>query len=412
MDQPIHITSEIGKLKTVILHRPGEELENLTPDYLTDLLFDDIPYLKVAQQEHDAFAEVLRSRGVEVLYLDQLVTEALHSDDLREKFVDEMLAYSKQSNRRVTGVLRSFLLDLPTHAMVRKIMAGVRKDEITLPPEHHQQLHDMLEKDHYPFYLDPMPNLYFTRDPAAAIGQGLTINKMHWPARRRESLFMRYIIDHHPRFVGKNVPVWYDRHEKFSIEGGDELVLSRDTMAIGISERTTAEAIEKMATKLFAGSNFKKVIAMEIPKSHAFMHLDTVFTMIDRDKFTIHPEIRDNGGKINCFILEKVEGQPYPLITRETDLEHVLRVALGLPKVTLIECGGGDRIAAAREQWNDGSNTLAIAPGVVVTYDRNYVTNQRLREQGIEVIEVAGAELGRGRGGPRCMSMPIVREDV
>jgi len=409
---PLHITSEIGRLKAVLLHRPGEELENLTPDYLTDLLFDDIPYLQVAQKEHDAFAQVLRDHGVEVLYLDQLVTEALHTDQLREQFVDEMLANSKQGSRRVTRVLRQFLLDLPTNAMVRKIMAGVRKDEITLPPDQHQQLHNMIEKNHYPFYLDPMPNLYFTRDPAATIGHGLTINKMHWPARRRESLFMRYIIDHHPRFAGKNVPVWYDRHEKFSIEGGDELVLSSEVMAIGVSERTTAEAIEKMATKLFAGSGFKKVVAMEIPKSHAFMHLDTVFTMIDRDKFTIHPEIRDRGGKMNCFVLEKVEGQPFPRITHETDLEHVLRVALGLPSVTLIECGGGDPIAAAREQWNDGSNTLAIAPGVGGTDDRNYVTNQKLREHGVEVIEVSGAELGRGRGGPRCMSMPLVREDV
>ncbi len=289
MDQPIHITSEIGKLKKVLLHRPGEELENLTPDYLTELLFDDIPYLEVAQAEHDAFAEALRSRGVEVLYLDQLVTEALSTDQLREQFVDEMLASSKQDSRRVTDTLKAFLLDLPTHAMVRKIMAGVRKDEITLPPEHHQQLHDMVEKDHYPFYLDPMPNLYFTRDPAAAIGNGLTINKMRYPARRRESLFMRYIIDHHPQFAGRNIPVWYDRREKFSMEGGDELVLSREVMAIGISQRTTAEAIETMATKLFAGSSFRKVIAMEIPKSHAFMHLDTVFTMVDRDKFTVHP---------------------------------------------------------------------------------------------------------------------------
>lgn len=412
MDNPLHITSEIGKLKTVLLHRPGEELENLTPDYLKDLLFDDIPYLDLAQKEHDEFAEVLRSRGIEVLYLDQLAAEALHSDELREQFVDEMITASKQGDSRVTETLKQYLLGMPTHQMIRKIMAGVRKDEITLPPEHHQQLHSMVQKSTYPFYLDPMPNLYFTRDPAATIGHGLTINKMHWPARRRESLFMRYIIDHHPRFASADTPVWYNRDEKFSMEGGDELVLSSKVVAIGISERTTAEAIEKMATKLFEGSDFTKVIAMEIPKSHAFMHLDTVFTMIDYDKFTIHPEIREQDGKINTFILEKVEGEKYPRITHETDLEHVLRTALNLPSVTLIECGGGDPIAAAREQWNDGSNTLTIAPGVVVTYDRNYVTNQKLREHGLEVIEVSGSELGRGRGGPRCMSMPLVREDI
>ena len=412
MEKPINITSEIGRLKTVILHRPGEELENLTPDTLHDLLFDDIPYLELAQKEHDRFADLLRSRGVEVLYLDQLAAESLTNDAVRRKFVDDMLRASKQGGRRVSEALTSYLLAMEPRQMVRKIMAGVRKDEIVLPPEHDQQLHDMLEQDHYPFYLDPMPNLYFTRDPGAAIGNGLTINKMHWPARRRESLFLRYIIDYHPRFANQGLPVWYNRTEKFSMEGGDELILNKEAMAIGISERTTPEAIESMATKLFAGSEFKKVIALEIPKSHAFMHLDTVFTMIDHDKFTIHPEIRDVNGHLNIFVLEKVEGQHYPKITKEHDLEHVLRTALGLPQITLIECGGGDPIASAREQWNDGSNTLAIAPGVVVTYDRNYVTNQKLREAGIEVLEISGSELGRGRGGPRCMSMPIYREDA
>ncbi len=412
MGRPVHITSEIGKLKTVLLHRPGEELENLTPEYLSELLFDDIPYLKVAQEEHDSFADALRSNGVEVLYLDQLVAESLNSDHLREQFIDEMIQSSKQGSRRVTDTLKGFLLDLPTHAMVRKSMAGVRKDEITVPPEHYQQLHTMIEKNSYPFYLDPMPNLYFTRDPAAAIGDGLTINKTRFSARRRESLYMKYIVDHHERFADLNVPIWYNRDEKFSIEGGDELVISHDTVAIGVSQRTTAEAIEATAIELFKNSNFKKVIAIEIPKIRAFMHLDTVFTMIDHDAFTIHPAIREYDGKINMYILEKVEGQAYPRISHETDLEHVLRTALGLPAVRLIECGGGDIIASAREQWNDGSNTLAIAPGAVVTYNRNYVTNQRLREAGIEVIEVPGAELVRGRGGPRCMSMPLVREDI
>ena len=412
MVDPLHITSEIGTLKTVLIHRPGAELENLTPDTLHELLFDDIPYLKVAQEEHDAFAELLRSRGIEVLYLDQMTAEALDHDDVKRQFAAEMVAASKQGERRVTGALIDYLANMSTLDMVHKIMAGVRKDEVQLPPEHAQQLHNMVQKMHYPFYLDPMPNLYFTRDPNATIGGGLTNNRMHWPARRRESLFMKYIIEHHPRFKSANVPVWYGRDNDFSMEGGDELVLSRDTMAIGISERTTPEAIESMAVKLFAGSDFKKIIAIEIPKSHAFMHLDTVFTMIDYDKFSIHPAIRDNGGRLNMYILEKVDGQDYPTITKETDLEHVLRVALGKDHITLIECGQGDEIASAREQWNDGSNTLAIAPGVVVTYNRNYVTNQALRDHGIEVLEVSGAELGRGRGGPRCMSMPLVREDI
>lgn len=412
MGSPLHITSEIGKLKTVLLHRPGAELENLTPDTLHDLLFDDIPHLAVAQKEHDAFANVLRSHGIEVLYLDQLAAEALSDQRVRHEFVLEMVAASKQEGRRVTDALVSYLEGMQTQDMVRKIMAGVRKDEVPLPEEHQEQLHAMIEKNSYPFYLDPMPNLYFTRDPAATIGEGLTINRMHWPARRRESLFMEYIIQHHPRFAGHDIPVWYDRDNKFSMEGGDELVLSHDTMAIGISERTTPEAIETMAANLFAGSDFKRIIALEIPKSHAFMHLDTVFTMIDYDKFTIHPEIRDAEGKLNLFILDKVEDQAYPKITREHDLEKALKEALHRDSITLIECGGGDEIAAAREQWNDGSNTLAIAPGVVVTYDRNYVTNKALREAGVEVIEVSGSELGRGRGGPRCMSMPLVREDL
>jgi len=412
MSGPLHITSEIGTLKTVLLHRPGEELENLTPTYLTSLLFDDIPYLKQAQAEHDAFAEVLRTRGIEVLYLDQLAAEALEDKGVRSRFLLEMVHASKQGNRRVTEALMTYLSEMPVHDMVRKVMAGVRKDELPLPAEHTTQLHSMIEGEPYPFYLDPMPNLYFTRDPGAAIGNGLTINRMHWPARRRESLFLEYIIHYHPRFKDAHIPVWYDRKNNFSMEGGDELVLSHDTMAIGISERTTPEAIEMMASELFRNSSFKRILAIEIPKSHAFMHLDTVFTMIDRQTFTIHPEIRDTMNRLNIFVLEKNEDSSYPSIRKETDLEKALREALNLESVTLIECGGGDPIAAAREQWNDGSNTLAIAPGVVVTYDRNYVTNQKLREAGIEVIEISGSELGRGRGGPRCMSMPLVREDI
>ncbi len=410
MDAPLNIKSEIGCLKTVVLHRPGSELENLTPNYLHRLLFDDIPYLQKAQEEHDAFAQVLRDRDIEVLYLDKMAAEALHTDDLKAQFITEIIHASKQGERRITQALFDYLMHLDTQAMVRKVMAGVRKSEVRLPVEGAKQLHELLA-DSYPFYLDPMPNLYFTRDPSAVIGHGLTINRMHWPARRRESLFMEYIIRNHPRFAEHDIPVWYDRAKRFSMEGGDELVLNSETLAIGVSERSTPEAIESVATHLFQHSDFKKVIAVEIPKSRAFMHLDTVFTMIDHDKFTIHPAIQDRGGKMNLFVLTPGDNPEHPRIEEEHDLEKVLGEAVGR-YITLIPCGGGDEIAAAREQWNDGSNTLAIAPGVVVTYNRNYVTNQKLREHGLEVIEVEGAELGRGRGGPRCMSMPLVREDI
>ncbi|EEL58013.1 arginine deiminase [Bacillus cereus] len=410
MKHPIHVTSEIGELQTVLLKRPGKEVENLTPDYLQQLLFDDIPYLPIIQKEHDYFAQTLRNRGVEVLYLEKLAAEALVDKKLREEFVDRILKEGQADVNVAHQTLKEYLLSFSNEELIQKIMGGVRKNEIETSKKTH--LYELME-DHYPFYLDPMPNLYFTRDPAASVGDGLTINKMREPARRRESLFMEYIIKYHPRFAKHNVPIWLDRDYKFPIEGGDELILNEETIAIGVSARTSAKAIERLAKNLFSRQNkIKKVLAIEIPKCRAFMHLDTVFTMVDYDKFTIHPAIQGPKGNMNIYILEKGSGEETLKITHRTSLMEALKEVLGLSELVLIPCGGGDVIASAREQWNDGSNTLAIAPGVVVTYDRNYVSNTLLREHGIEVIEVLSSELSRGRGGPRCMSMPIVRKDI
>ncbi|EGQ0290694.1 TPA: arginine deiminase [Staphylococcus pseudintermedius] len=407
---PIQVNSEIGTLKTVLLKRPGKELENLVPDHLSGLLFDDIPYLKVAQEEHDKFAQVLRDEGVEVVYLEQLAAEAIADKAVREQFIDDILAESQKTVLGHEKEIKALFKNLSDQELVDKIMAGVRKEEIQLEMNHLVEYMD----DRYPFYLDPMPNLYFTRDPQASIGRGMTINRMYWRARRRESIFMTYILAHHPRFKDADVPVWLDRNCPFNIEGGDELILSKEVLAIGISERTSAQAIERLARQILFDnqSTFTKVLAIEIPNSRSFMHLDTVFTMIDYDKFTMHAAIFKEENQMNIFTIEKDETKQDIRISHSSQLKQTLEDALHVDNIQFIPTGNGDAIDGAREQWNDGSNTLTIRPGVVVTYDRNYVSNQLLREHGVKVIEITGSELVRGRGGPRCMSQPLYREDI
>ena len=407
---PIQVNSEIGRLKTVLLKRPGKELENLVPDHLSGLLFDDIPYLKVAQEEHDKFAQTLRDEGVEVVYLEKLAAEAIADKDVREQFIDDILAESQKTVLGHEAEIKTFFAKLSDQELIDKIMAGVRKEEIELKTTHLVEYMD----DRYPFYLDPMPNLYFTRDPQASVGRGMTINRMYWRARRRESLFMTYILKYHPRFKDADVPVWLDRNSPFNIEGGDELILSKEALAIGISERTSAQAIERLARNIFKdeSTTFKKVIAIEIPNSRTLMHLDTVFTMIDYDKFTVHSAIFKEENNMNLFTIEYDEAKDDIKITHSNKLRETLADVLGVEKIEFIPTGNGDVIDGAREQWNDGSNTLCIRPGVVVTYDRNYVSNQLLRDKGIKVLEITGSELVRGRGGPRCMSQPLFREDI
>ncbi len=408
MTMPIHVTSEIGKLDVVMLKRPGQEVENITPDTMPRLLFDDIPYLPIAQKEHDNFAQILRDNGTEVLYLEDLAAEAIDAGNVKEAFVEKMLRESGYAVGADHDALKEFLMSLDTHAMVNQLMIGVRKNDIDFKPT---DLVSAAEDSEYPFFMDPMPNLYFTRDPAASIGDGLSINHMTFAARQRESMFMEAIIKYHPRFANKGLHVWRDRNHTHRIEGGDELVLSDHVLAIGVSQRTSATAIQDIARNLFKDSKYDTVIAIKIPHNHAMMHLDTVFTMINYDQFTVHPGILGEGGKIDTWTIHPTKDGDLTY-EHNQDLKAVLKKELGLDDLDLIPTGNGDPIVAPREQWNDGSNTLAIAPGVVVTYDRNYVSNEMLRQHGLKVLETISSELSRGRGGPRCMSMPLVREDL
>lgn len=407
-EKALNVYSEIGKLKTVMLHRPGKEIENLTPDSLDRLLFDDIPYLEIAIEEHDAFAKILKDNGVEVLYLEELVAEALTSDKIKNEFVDEFIEEAQIDSDTKKSLVKELLMDIDNDLdMVLKMMEGIKKRE--LPEYKKTSLTDLVDSEN-PFIVDAMPNLYFTRDPAAFVGHGVCLNKMRNLTRQRETIFAKYILKYHPRFKDTDLPMWYDREDSTSIEGGDVLVLSDSVLAVGISERTDAGSIETLAKRIFEKhESFKKILALKIQNKRAFMHLDTVFTMVDYDKFTIHPEIE---GPLTVFSLTKGEEKKIHIQQETKELNDVLADALGLEEVTLIRCGGDDPIAGAREQWNDGANTLAIAPGEVIVYSRNNVTNKLLEDHGVKLHIMPSSELSRGRGGPRCMSMPLWREDL
>lgn len=406
MIKGIHNFSEIGRLQRVLLHRPGREIEALTPSTMERLLFDDVPFLKAARQEHDAFARLLRENGVEVIYYEKETAKALSDDRVRKDFVSRMLELSFIESEGMKEAISSFLMGMSPAEMVEEIIAGVKRTD--LGDVKTGSLSDLLSND-YPFVMDPMPNLYFTRDPGACIGEGINIHHMHTPARRRESLLLKFMFEYDHDLTDDRSIQFYDIYDDYSIEGGDVLVLSDKMVAVGYSERTTIAAIENFARKLLSGSDFKKVIVFDIPKCRAFMHLDTVFTMVDFDKFTIHPEIE---GPLSVYELTLGKDGQLRFKTITDDLDKLLARELGLPAVELIRCGGGDMIAAQREQWNDGSNTLCIAPGTVVTYERNYVTNDLLDRHGINVLTIPSAELSRGRGGPRCMSCPVNRQDI
>lgn len=415
MDKAINVRSEIGPLKKVLLHRPGVELLNLTPDSIGRLLFDDIPFLPDAQKEHDEFASILKSNGVEVVYLEDLMADVLkQNDNIEDKFIRQFIKEAGIETPKYKNLVFDFLKSFKDKKeLVLKTMSGIQVSEIPREKrEVEQSLVDFVAEEDK-FLADPMPNLYFTRDPFASAGNGIILNKMYSVTRCRETIYAEYIFNYHPDFKGK-VNKYYNRYIPYHIEGGDVLNLNEHVLAIGISQRTEAGAIDELAKNIFRteDTEINTILAFNIPESRAFMHLDTVFTQIDYDKFTVHPGIMET-----LQVFEITEGNDpnsdEDLNVRELkgSLEEILEKYLDR-KITLIPCAGGDKISSEREQWNDGTNTLCIAPGVVVVYNRNNITNNILREHGITVYEMHSAELSRGRGGPRCMSMPLYREDL
>ncbi|MCI2418640.1 arginine deiminase [Saccharopolyspora sp. K220] len=395
MTEP-HVQSEVGPLHAVLLHRPGTELKRLTPRNNDQLLFDAIPWVDRAQEEHDAFADVLRGRGVEVLLLRELLTEALH--DARARAAAVLAGVDERKlGADISDTLRSHLSSVDNTAMADILIAGMTFEE--LPAAEGQSL---VRRMHHPhdFAIDPLPNLLFTRDSSMWVGERVAIAALAMPARRRESALTDLVYAYHPRF--SHAARAYGAHSA-PVEGGDVLLLAPGVVAIGVGERTTPAGAESFARSVFADDLAHTVLAVPIEQTRSSMHLDTVCTMVDRDAVVMYPAIQDS---LHAYTLRPLDGDllvsgPTPFLTAAAE-------AMGIDHLRVIDTGL-DPVTAEREQWEDGNNTLAVAPGVVVAYERNAETNARLEDAGIEVLRISGSELGSGRGGPRCMSCPITR---